>query len=63
MKNSKYAIDTYYGMPALGKIAEELNKRVDYDALKAEAANDLDFMITREKSIKRSKSKSSPIGH
>ncbi|MEL0016003.1 MAG: hypothetical protein VW715_12360, partial [Rhodospirillales bacterium] len=28
----KYAIDTYYGMSELGKIAEELNKRIDYDA-------------------------------
>lgn len=44
-EDSKYAIDTYYGMPELGKIAEELNKRIDYDALLAEAT-DAEFLIS-----------------
>ena len=60
-EDSKYAIDTYYGMPALGKIAEELNKRVDYDALKAEAA-DPDFMITRENQSKEANQSLVPLG-
>ena len=60
-KDSKYAIDTYYGMPALGKIAEELNKRIDYDAIKAEPF-DKEFIIGRVHQANEANQSLVPLG-
>ena len=44
---SETAIDTYYGMPELGKIASILNKTVDYEKLIA-AKRSRDHMLNKD---------------
>ena len=48
-------------MPALGKIAEELNKRIDYDAIKAEPF-DKEFIISRANQVKEANQSLVPLG-